>query len=211
MCFNKEVSITTYGIGTIGALYLWKHNPALSIFYAWVALMQLIEFFLWNNQNCSDPQINSNNRNISDIGILINHMEPFILWIAITGFSKTSLSTDTNIWMIIFCLFTVLYYIGLHPTECTTVTKESAPHLYWKWNEGPNYPIYYLGFLFSLIILSLDGLDKNISTINAGIVVGGFLLSSAIYGDTHSTGAIWCFIAAFAPWILNGYYSYIEK
>ena len=206
MCFNKEISITTYGIGTIGSMYLWKYNKTLSIFYAWVVLMQLIEFFLWNNQTCSDNITKMNNINITKIGTLINHLEPFILWISIIAFG-TALSTYTHVWMIIFCAITVLYSIGLDIDECTVVTNESSPHLHWKWNAGPNYMCYYVLFLFSLILLSLDGLDKNISVFNASIVMISFVLSLIIYSDKHSTGAIWCFAAAFAPWILIGYYS----
>jgi len=207
MCFNAEVSLATFAIGTTGSIYLWKYNRPLSIFYGWVVLMQLIEFFLWKNQKCSDSDTREKNITFTRLGALINNMEPIILWLAIILFSSRTLSTSIHVWMIIFCALTGLYMIGLNMDRCTVVTKESFPHLHWKWNEGSNYIIYYAAFLFSFIILSLEGLEKKVSTINAFLVVISFFLSHVLFSDTHSTGALWCVAAAFAPWLFVGYYA----
>lgn len=207
MCFNAEVSLVIYAIGTIGSIYLWKYNKPLAIFYGWVVLMQMIEFFLWKNQQCLDDATREKNIMITKIGALINNMEPIVLWIAIILFSYRTLSANIHVWMIIFCAFTILYMENLSMNKCTVVTKESSPHLHWKWNEGSNYIIYYASFLFSLIILSLEGLEKKVSIINAVMVGAGFFLSHILFTDTHSTGALWCVVAAFAPWLLVNYYS----
>ena len=48
--------------------------------------MQLIEFLLWmtvksdNKKTCSSPKTN---KLISKIGIIINHLEPIVLWLSI--------------------------------------------------------------------------------------------------------------------------------
>ena len=58
MCFNAPVSLTTFLIGIIGSIRLFYLNyKAEAIFYAWVVLMQLIEFFLWRNQPCNKTNL----------------------------------------------------------------------------------------------------------------------------------------------------------
>jgi hypothetical protein len=202
MCFNAQVSIITYIIGLIGSyqLYKYKFVPE-AVFYAWVIQMQLIEYFLWKNQPCSGSNIEPN-KNISKIGIIVNHFEPIILWLAIIYYSKKKLPNWVHILMIVFCI-TSYYYTKqvIADNECTTVTKESEPHLYWKWNnQGPHYILYYTYFLIALIVLSLYGLQNG--HINALLVITSYIFSMMIYRKTHTVGAMWCFAAAFGPFIL---------
>ena len=98
MCFIAPVSLTTFLIGIIGSLRLFYLNyKAEAIFYAWVVLMQLIEFFLWRNQPC-----NKTNLIVTNIGMLINHLEPIALWVGIILFSKKELPTFVNILLLIY-------------------------------------------------------------------------------------------------------------
>jgi len=199
MCFNAPVSLTTFLIGIIGSLRLFYLNyKAEAIFYAWVVLMQLIEFFLWRNQPC-----NKTNLILTNIGMLINHLEPIALWVGIILFSKKELPSFVNILLLLYLVLTIYYskvFFNKNKIECTTETPESSPHLHWKWNYGQSYVIYYAYFLFCLVILSIFGLSNG--TINAFIVVASYLISYAIYADKHSVGAMWCFFAAFGPWVI---------
>lgn len=205
MCFNSKVSIITYIIGILGSLQLYKNNHIPeSIFYGWVVQMQLIEFFLWRNQPCQGSAL-KNNINTTKIGTIINHLEPIVLWISIIYFSKLKLPKEVTTLMIVFTIITLYYTRNvLKNVECTTVTEESKPHLHWKWNQGKNFIPYYALFLISLVALSYYGLPRG--NINAGIILLSFVLSLLIYGKKHSTGAVWCFAASFAPWILTGLY-----
>lgn len=102
--------------------------------------------------------------------------------------------------MIIISLYTINIFTKEDKNQCTTVTKESDPHLHWKWNSEQYNLIVYIFFLIILILLSYYGLENG--SINAFIILIGFLISIYIYGNKRSTGAMWCFMAAFAPWIL---------
>ena len=193
MCFNKEVSLATYLIGIIGSfqLYQQRFTPE-ALFYAWVVHMQLFEFFIWKNQPCNETNVT-----ISKYGIIWNHLEPFVLWLGIIYYSKLKLPNNIHLWMIVFAVWTYKYTKDVFKSECTTITPISSPHLHWKWNEGPYYDMFYSAFLATLIVLSYFGLQKGY--INAIIVFVSFMISKHIYGETHSTGAMWCFLAAFAP------------
>ena len=201
MCFNAEVSIITYIIGMIGSFFLFKKNyiPE-AIFYTWVIQMQFIEFLLWKNQPCPSNK----NLQVSKTGMIINHLEPIILWLAILFFSRRKLPLMINVLMIIFITSTILYSVNLK-MECTTVSEQSKPYLHWKWNEGNFSGWYYVLFLVSLVVLSYYGLNKGY--INALIVLVSFIFSFLIYQNKNVVGAMWCFFAAFGPWILLFLYS----
>jgi hypothetical protein len=207
MCYNKDVSIITYIFGIVSSYKLFElgYKPE-AIFYAWVIQMQLVEYFLWSNQPCLDPKIIENNKTVSKLGMLINHLEPIVLWLAILYYYPKNLSQNINLFMFIFVIASILYTINIQ-NECTTVSEESTPHLHWRWNNGSYASIYYVYFLLTLVILSLYGLPSGRGYINASIAAISFGISYYIYGDRKTVGAMWCFAAAFAPFLLQILYS----
>lgn len=204
MCFNKEVSIATYIIGMLGSVYLYRQGfiPE-AIFYCSVVQMQLIEYFLWKYQSCKDVH---KNKLFTKLAIIINHIEPIFLWIAIIVFSVKRLPIWVHQLMlgyIILSVFVTLY--SLKNITYTTVTEDSGGHLNWQWNNVKYTGIYYIYFLFVLIALSIYGLPNG--KIHAILVTVAFIVSAVIYYDYKSVGAMWCFMAAFAPWIIPTLYN----
>lgn len=218
MCYNEEVSLFTYLTGMTGsAALLYINKIPESIFYTTVVQMQLIDYFLWKNQPCNITEDNKicNKKDLDKCnkinnyttagGVIINHIEPLMLFTGIQLFSKKKLPLAL---IIIFCIFMILmsvYTVNIFTNKdnnnlCTTVSEESNPHLHWKWNGGEfNYIVYPL-FLILLMSLSYYGLEKGY--INAFITLIGYIISWRIYGENRSTGAMWCFMAAFTPWLL---------
>lgn len=206
MCFNKEVSIVTYVIGMTGcaALISIGHIPE-AIFFGWVVQMQLIEFFLWRYQPCSDHELVKKNKITTAIGILVNNMETIVLWVALLYFGIKRLPMWVNYIMVVFTLSTILYTKkALDEMECTTSTAESAPHLHWKWNYSKYKNIYYTFFIFTLLLLCIYGLKNGYKL--ALLAFFSYCISYLIYDGKHSVGAMWCFFAAFIPWILALFY-----
>ena len=203
MCFNANVSIATFIVGLLGCYFLIQNKMENyipeAIFYLWVIQMQLIEFILWKNQPC-----NKTNKNITTIGIIVNHMEPIILWLAILIFSNKQLPQWVNYTLLFYLFFSIFYSISAIKNECTNVTPESSPHLLWKWNNKHGADIFYALFLFCLIILSINGLKFGYH--QAIIITASFILSGLIYGNKKSVGAMWCFAAAFGPIITPYFY-----
>lgn len=211
MCFSANVSISTYIIGMIGSIILlFQGYIPEGIIYIWVIQMQLIEFVLWktipnnNKYSCILPSLNIIT---TKLGIIINHLEPIVLWLAIILFSKKVLPNIIHIVLILFIIVSILYTLQvLKVNECTIVTDKSYPHLQWNWNHGTSAAYYYIFFLLVLLILCIFGLERGF--VNAFIVLFSFLISWAIYGEKHSVGAMWCFAASFGPWILIFAYTY---
>jgi hypothetical protein len=200
MCFSARVSAATYVIGTIGTVALWKRGfKPEAVFYAVVIQMQLIELVLWTTQ----PECGRVNRMATVAGILVNHLEPIALWLAIIYFSRHLPSWLHGV-LIVFILLTIWYTIGAirsDGTACTRVTTTSCPHLHWAWNRQAAYPYYYIFFVLCLVLLSVYGLQPNGGK-HALLLLISYMVSFVIYEDTHSTGAMWCFAAAFMPLVL---------
>ena len=201
MCISAEVSLGAYIIGMCGSVLLWKRGyKAEAMFYAWVVQMQLLEFIFWTN-GCGRV-----NKIATRVGVIINNLEPIILWLGILLYGPvTKLPKWVNITMIMFGIATIMYHRSIgkrgKEKECTQVTEESKPHLYWAWNEGEYANEYYLFFIVCLVILSLTGLGEN-GNIHAIGVLTTFIVSKIVYGKSHSVGAIWCLMAAGVPILL---------
>ena len=197
MCYNANVSLGTYLIGMMGSLYLYTLNyiPE-SIFYTFVIQMQLIEYYLWKNQDC-----NKTNENITKLAIIINHLEPIALYIGILLLSINTLPLFVHIMVLIYIIiiYNYIHLNKINTIKCTTVNDKSKPHLYWEWNDKNMSSYVYLYFLITLITLSIYGLENGI--IHSEIITVGFIGSYIIYGNSHSIGAMWCFYASIAPWI----------
>lgn len=198
MCYNKEVSILTYIVGLIGCinLYFNLNLKIEAIFIGYVIQMQLIEYFIWDNISCNETNIIT-----SKIGSIINHTEPIVLWVAILLLSTKVLPQWVNIYMVLFIIITIFYTLDVFPNECTKVTEKSSPHLYWKWNYNEIVgDIYYILFILTINILIINGLEHGYHS--AIITTLSFIISYIIYNKNKSVGAMWCFIAAFIPYII---------
>ena len=186
--------MSTYLIGMFGSLLLYQKNEALGAFYMTVVHMQLIEFLLWSCQTCS-----SLNATTTKAGILINHIEPLVLYAMLFRV----LPWPVHAIAVLYTLMTIKYTAkAFRKPSCTTVTPESAPHLQWQWNYEDGNGMYYVLFLTFLIVTSIYGLPKDLGMIHAVVLFVTFAFSKAIYGRQKATGALWCFFAAFVPYIM---------
>lgn len=87
MCFSARVSLLTYVLGMSGSLALYNSGAwTLALFYATVVQMQLVDLIIWTFPTCS-----SLNTAATRAGILINHLEPLVLYAGILAFSSHSL------------------------------------------------------------------------------------------------------------------------
>jgi hypothetical protein len=204
MCYDAETSITTYAIGSISSLLLLKskksHNKIAGTFFLFVSQMQLIEYLLWKDYTC-----NNYNKTISNIGSILNHAQPIILYFAIRYFNKNLSNTNKNIITSLISLYTLsllAYSKNVYPLDCTSVTNTDTPHLEWSWSHKKNYIKFYLIFLITLILLSYFGFEKPYNHIMPAICLITYIISHSIYKDEKVVGAVWCWFAALVPFLL---------
>ena len=189
MCFSIEVSLVTFILGLFTSYLCYSVNTPeykiIGLFFAFVILMQGIDYLLWEHQQCDDL-----NKNISTTGMLLNHLQPIILFILKNVYLKTS-KVEVFV-LIVYLLFIIPYSLQfIKDKKCTEKSKNN--HLLWKWNGLDYAEIVYIIFLITLVILS--SFNKSFSL----IIFLSFFLSYFIYHNETVVGNMWCFFAVFAP------------
>jgi len=160
--------------------------------------MQLIEYFFWNNQEC-----NNINKNITKVGIIINHLEPFVLYLALLYYLPNNIKPWMNYYMLFYLIISIIYTYNAFTNECTLVKYDTPPYIFWSWNRKKYFEEYYILFLLTLCILIYhvsNDKRKTIYSILYSLIL--FLVSFIFYEDKKPTGSVWCFIAAFVPYII---------
>jgi len=201
MCYNKETSITTYVIGSIASLYLIYKKDEMEYkiiggFFLYVIQMQMIEYLLWVHKVKCD----SYNINISTIGSILNHLQPIVLFLLIKNLNPIIYEKNKRFIDLLLGVYIVnllLYSVNIYPMECTTL--DNSNHLYWKWNHKKNGLLFYIIFIVIQTLLTYLGFTYPFNIIFVIILLGSFLISKYIYGDTKAVGAIWCWYAALVP------------
>lgn len=202
MCFSKEVSLATYLIGNIGCLALAhaKHMVEAA-FFAYVLLMQLVEYVLWCHQPCDDV-----NRLATKCGIVINHCEPLVLYGCLLVFTTNNRLLQnlnrqrTRLLMLLYTMVSILYTAQTFTGDCSTVTEFSKPHIFWSWNYARYSDEYYVFFLALMNYLEYTCMENGLTC--CVVTTASYILSYAIYYKTKAVGSMWCFFVAFDPYML---------
>ena len=103
--------------------------------------MQGIEYLLWTHQKCDNY-----NRFVSILGMILNHLQPFVLGLIILFCNKHLI--HTKLIMFLYLLLIIPYSIQFlfnKKSQCTI--KNTENHLSWKWNLM-NYNFLFILFLF---------------------------------------------------------------
>ncbi len=195
MCWNLEVSMTTFLFSTTAVMLAYYNNiitlPYLLFLMSFIS-MQLIEFFLWINLN-NDAL----NKLFSGLGYALILSQPL--------FALLSTSTNYPYKQLLVLGYIALVGIILAVVPINLSTEVGAnKHLQWNWLNIP----FYLGipwFLFFFAKFALTG--------EFGILLYSFItvaVSYYFYRDTKVNrktgvwGTMWC-------WAANGlafYYYY---
>ena len=200
MCYNKETSITTYIIGSLASLYLIIKKDIqykiIGAFFLYVIQIQMIEYLLWVHHVKCDAY----NINISTIGSILNNLQPIVLFLLIKYLNPIIYKKNKNfIDMLIgvYIINLLLYCLNIYPMDCTIL--DNSNHLYWKWNHKKNALLFYIIFIIVQILLSYLGFAYPFNIFCTLILLGSFLISKYMYGNTKAVGAIWCWYAALVP------------
>ena len=188
MCFSADVSLGTFIFGVIFSILCYRlgtpESKIIGLFFGFVIFMQLIEFLLWKHQKCDDY-----NKKLTLAGMILNHLQPIVLFLVIILFNKNIHNKNFNIMLIL----TLIYTLSIFSYSLQFKNE-------WKWNSMKYSTIMYILFLISMLVLTYLGMPSH-KVIFTLIVFITFLISKIIYSKEHVTGALWCFFAAFAPMV----------
>ena len=199
MCFSANVSLGTFIAGIVFSILSFNvgtiEGKIIGTFFGFVIFMQLIEYLLWKHQECDDY-----NKKLTITGMVLNHLQPIVLFLMIILFNKNISPKNMKIMISIIIIYTIsiTIYSLQFKKFCTLKGDNSNKHLVWKWNNMDKAKIVYLIFLVSMMTVTYLGMPSHKVEYSLVILLS-FITSAIIYGKQEVAGALWCFIAAFAP------------
>lgn len=206
MCFSAQASLSTLVIGLVGSLAVYQlpkpEDKVLGLFFAFISLMQGIDYILWTHPHCD-----AFNRDVSRVGMWLNHHQPIVLSSLILAFfPKTP-------WKSVILLLTTLYFssvlaYGLQfhrlPIEQQCTHTETEPHIRYSWSTLPGAIPLYVFLLCLFVVLPLLGFQDK--TIASAVVITGSLswITTDLVYEKRYFSSLWCFYAAFLPLLYLG-------
>jgi len=186
MCWNKEVSLNTFLFGMISmtiVLLLNKISFITILLALTLSLIQLMEYYAWNNINNKDAIFK-----LSIIGYFIIVSQILILNY---GFLNNN---DRLISVIIILVLSIYFFIYNYQNDKFYMEKGKNKHLIWHWVDIPT-PL----LLIVLIFYIYPAIQYGIITSMAIIVP--LLISLYYYYKYKTWGSMWCYMSNFF-WIL---------
>lgn len=207
MCWNKEVSLSMFSIGTafniLACIYIPKAPViAVSILWEWVLLMQLFDALVWfdnppKENDKSRDKICSPLRRYSTLGAFAaNILQPVILFIVLMFISPSNLYM--KIVAAVLCVGYLSYVLGqvanMNRIKC--MSQNSDCHLEYNWwNSIEGWT--YITTLFSVGLLLLR--PWTFCLLEMGYILVTLVVTLIVYRQADAMANMWCWMAAFAP------------
>jgi hypothetical protein len=189
MCFSEKASLIALVAGLSSSLACYSvgkpEYKIVGLFFAFVTLMQLVDYLLWKHQVCD-----AYNKMVSFVGMILNHLQPVVLFTLLWYFNK-----PTDIRVLVVYLFFIIPY-SFRKLGCTL--KGSDSHMWWSWNTDNNElykQIVYGVFILSLALMAYKGLGR----IEGLYIVLTFAITNMVYNQEYSVGSLWCFFVVISP------------
>ena len=201
MCWNSTSSLAAFISGTLINIYMvnkYKYNTTIitiCIAYQWALMMQLAEYFIWNDIDCKTDI----NKIATKVALFLNITQPIIVYIVLIINSKVSdVFKIISTILILFYTFYTLYYVFNNFNKYNCVNKKSnCLNINLKcWEDIKYGGIIFSATLFLIILFLLRPIELSIP------IVIYLFLTSLISSKFYSCGvsSIWCLL--YVPLIL---------
>jgi hypothetical protein len=199
-----------FGVSTSLALLYFGNqeskdtNKAIAYFFVYIALVQLMEYFMWSDIDCK----NGMNKFASTVGPVMVNIQPVILLLIMSSYLKSENIISDNVLMIINVLYLLYvgckYYEYLQNPDNLCVSPNDCGHLSWTWNKNFNYTFYVL-----LTIINVMNFYTN-TNLMVAITFAYMLLFVSAFNFHRNIGELWCMLSTSVPLIciiLQKYFS----
>jgi hypothetical protein len=206
MCYSKSLSLKSFLFGIISSIYLYTNNNSsfnenktIALFFSFVSLMQLVEYFLWSDLKCTGI-----NQTTSKIGILLNHFQPVVLLLISLFYLESNNSSSFNINQNVLILINIIYSIYViydykrfldEKNFCVKPNKKG--HLDWTWKHNFNYTFYHL-----LIFLNLLNYN-NYYNLTMSMILSYVIFFVSLTKFRDNIGEFWCLMVTGIPFLFN--------
>ncbi|ARF09514.1 hypothetical protein Indivirus_1_137 [Indivirus ILV1] len=201
MCYSKNLSLASLSFGIFNSIILMyfgnkqsaETNRVIGYLFIFVALMQLVEYFLWIDINCDKGY----NKIGSLVGPILNHLQPVIMLALATLFLKSADIIPMNVIIIVNTLYLFYvfqqYYIYVNNPSNLCVKTNDCNHLDWTWKKDFNYSLY---FMITLINIANFYTNTNLM-VSMGLSY--LLLIISILNFNKNIGEFWCLMVTGIP------------
>jgi len=201
MCINANISIATFAISVLSSIILIKYglkkyekeNKVAGLFFIYISLMQIFEYFIWTDIN--DLYFNGNSI-ASQISALFIFTQPIILYfIKLFVYNPPTINWQYAFIESIFFIYVLFCYTKYQTTQQqkSCFPDKTTGLLNWSWINYMDYIIYFSVFVFSIFIY-VDFRYAIISSLWLFSVLDlGYFITPKKYG------ALFCFTAGFSP------------
>ena len=192
MCYSPESSAGTFLFVAAICIFLWKRGGplrhALAVILLFIALMQVVEFFLWLNTDCTQT-----NKNITYAIPVLLFLQPVIVLGSLLYFNVGLLPSIIykvllGIWIASLPLFIIWMKSGFN--KCTKVGQNG--HLVWPSTIENSVEQEWAQGIYNFMLVAGIGTLKTewygmFYVLMASI---GYFQTKQIYG--HSWASVWC-------------------
>lgn len=200
MCYNEQVSISVFVVGTIFNLLLlftFIHIPivvALAIFLQFVVMVQLVEGFAWLGYH----------ETTSSMILCLTTLQPVVLALLLFYVPETHYWGKVIIGLLIVIYLMWLVYSLNNSPNFKSLEPGECGHLdYSFWKNIGSVPYFILAFFAILLIQPADiGLVVLITLLIT------LFLSSFLYTCKNETPSLWCLFSVITPIVLYCYLRY---
>jgi hypothetical protein len=191
MCWNANVSLTTFIVGVIvntiillaAIKYNYKSLLLLCIIWYWVFMMQFCEFFIWKNIY---PEF------FSKLAYVFNVTQILLLAVLFLLFGENISQTNKILaGTILVCYLCII----LFPTSNRLVVEEKNKHLSYPWWDSSVKVWAYIIAIFSISLLLIKPFYYGLA---CGTLIFLLLFFSMLF-YRKNVPSIWCFFACFFP------------
>jgi hypothetical protein len=199
MCYSLQASISSFIINIVSTFVLLniRKNPnikALTLFFAFVGLMQLYDFIFWLTQK----RFLHFNSVVTKLAMITNHLQPLVLYLLLSYFTQIKFNSVTKFVLFFYIVFATFYSVTNF--NKLTQTKVYGTTLKWDWNYFKYSTMLYTLFLISLSLLALH-IPYPLNVFMLFINIVSYIFSYQISKNSE-TGRVWCKISAYIPLIL---------
>jgi hypothetical protein len=203
MCYSEELSLTSLSFGLFASLMLLgfgnkeseKSNKAIGYFFMFVTLMQLVEYFLWIDQDC----VIGYNYVGSAIGPILNNLQPVVMLLFATKFMESADVIPENRLIFangLYLMYIIYKYIeyASKPSNLCVETNDDN-HLDWTWKANFDYIFYFI-----ISFINAVNFYKNTNFVIA-MIIGYLFLVISIFKFDKNIGEFWCLMVTGVPLI----------
>lgn len=209
MCVNAEVSIIAFLYCSITSYCLYKRNKKndrwIAILFSYIGIMQLLEFFMWIDQECSG--INQMASKIATIQVVL---QPIISFGLVYYINNGNIPLWLYSILMIYILYSIpkIYNVNIKKniSDCAQPCKNYKYGLSWEWTDiGDTLSNFLVWFIFAICLGAPFLIIKNRGYIYFAFIIISWMLATLIghyrCGVLFNTpsGSFWCLFAIFGP------------